>query len=94
MRLALVDFDESGASSVRVHLHVPAGFAVGSVLRLTGPSGAAEEDVSLGGAEVDAAGIWHPKLPLAAVAGRSGSLSVQMKPSSAALVTLYRPRRR
>ncbi len=94
MRLALVDFDESGASSVRVHLHVPAGYVAGSVLPLTGPSTGAAARILLGGTEVGASGTWAPKLPLAAVSGTAGSLSVTMAPSSAALVTLHQARRR
>jgi hypothetical protein len=94
MSVALVDFDEHGASPLVVRLHVPAGFAVGSVLRLTGPSATAGEHVALGGAEVAASGAWHPKLRLTTVTGSSGSVSVHMQPSSAALVTLYRPQRR
>jgi hypothetical protein len=94
MRLALVDFDESGASPLQVHLHVPAGYIAGSFMPLTGPSTNALTHISLGGAEVGPSGAWAPRLPLATVSRNAGSLSVTMAPSSAALVTLYQARRR
>ena len=64
-------------------------YTSGSVLRLTGPAPAATGGVRLGGRAVSAAGTWTPPPALPAVYARAGTLSVQMAPSSAAVVTLY-----
>ncbi len=93
MRISLVDFDGAGARPLSVHLDLPKRFVSGTVMRLTGPSAATQHGVALGGEEVNSTGAWSPKLPLATVSAHAGSLSVQMPPSSAALVTLY-PRTR
>ena len=64
-------------------------YAGGSVLRLTGPSPAATAGVRLGGRAVSPAGTWSPPTALPAVYAHAGTLSLQLAPSSAAVVTLY-----
>ena len=64
-------------------------YASGSVLRLTGPSPAAITGVRLGGRAVSPAGTWSPPTALPAVYVHAGKLSLQLAPSSAAVVTLY-----
>ncbi len=90
--LVLVDYDPPGSAPLAVRLHVPRSLAGGSILRLTAPSPATITGTRLGGQAVAANGTWTPPSALPAVHGRPGSLSVQIAPSSAAVVTLT-PRR-
>lgn len=90
--LVLVDYDPPGSEPLAVHLHVPRGLARGSILRLTAPSPAATTGARLGDQAVAANGTWTIPAALPAVYGRAGSLSLQISPSSAAVVTLD-PRR-
>jgi hypothetical protein len=95
LRLVLVDYDPPGSRPLAVRLNVPrapgarAVYARGSVLRLTGSSPAATAGVKLGGRAVAPTGSWSPPAALPAVYARGGVLSVQLTPSSAAVVTLY-----
>jgi hypothetical protein len=91
--LVLVDYDPPSSQPLAVRLCVPRALAEGSILRLTAPSPAATTGTRLGGRAVAANGTWTMPSALPAVHGRAGSLSVQVAPSSAAVVTLA-PRRR
>ncbi len=88
VRVALVDYAPPGSPPLAVHLRVPRGLAGGSVLRLTAPSPSATSGVRLGGRVVDPDGTWSAPPALPRVSGRAGSFTVQMPPSSAAVVTL------
>ncbi len=90
--LVLVDYDPPGSQPLAVHLSVPRALARGSILRLTAPSPAATTGTRLGGQAVSANGTWTTPRALPAVHGHAGSLSLQLAPSSAAVVTLA-PRR-
>ncbi len=92
MSLVLVDYDPPGSEPLAVRLRVPRALAKGSILRLTAPSPAATTGTRLGGQPVAANGTWTTPTALPAVHGRAGSLSLQLAPSSAAVVTLT-PRR-
>jgi hypothetical protein len=61
----------------------------GGVLRLTAPSPAATGGVRLGGRLVASDGSWTTPPALPALHNRAGALSLQLAPSSAAVVTLY-----
>jgi hypothetical protein len=90
LRLLLVDFEPPGARPLLVHLRVPSGFTGGDILRLTGPSPAAQSHVQLGASEVGVSGTWGPRLPLPRIyAGHGTAPAVAMPPDSAALVTLH-----
>jgi hypothetical protein len=81
----LVDDDPPGARPATVRLRVGAGYSGGSVLALRGESPQAVSGVTLGGREVAPDGSWTPgRLP--AVAVRSGTATLTLGPSSAALV--------
>ncbi len=85
----LVDDDPPGSRPATVRLRVGAGYSGGSVLALNGESPATLSGVTLGGREVDASGSWRPgRLPTVAV--KSGLATVQLAPSSAALVGIAR----
>ncbi len=85
------------AARAPAHTHARGGVAsayadtytAGSVLRLTGPSPAATAGVRLAGRAVSADGSWRPPAALPGVYDHRGALSVQLAPSSAAVVTLY-----
>jgi hypothetical protein len=96
--LLLVDYDTPGSSPLDVRLRVPrppsdprraSAYTSGSILRLAGPSPAATAGVTLAGRAVAADGTWRAPSALPAVYVRRGALSLQLAPSSAALVTLY-----
>jgi hypothetical protein len=96
LRIVLVDYAPPGAAPLAVQLQVPratsAGasrYTSGSVLRLTASSPAAGSGVRLGGRAVARDGGWSPPGALPAVYDRAGTLSLQLDPSSAAVVTLY-----
>lgn len=93
VRLVLVDYDPPGSPPLAVRLRVSRSLAGGSILRLTAPSPAATTGTRLGGRAVAANGAWSIPGALPAVHGRPGSLSLQIAPGSAAVVTLG-PRRR
>ncbi len=83
---------DRGASNETRVSDTPSGAGVyprGSVLRLTGPSPGATGGIRLGGRTVTAAGDWSAPPALPAVYAHAGTLSVQLNPSSAAIVTLY-----
>lgn len=81
----LVDDDPPGARPATVRLRVGAGYSGGSVLALRGESRQAVTGVTLGGREVASDGSWAPgRLPALAV--RSGTATLTLAPSSAALV--------
>jgi hypothetical protein len=88
LQLVLVDYDPPGSTPLAVHLRVARALAGGSILRLTGPSPAATTGVLLGGRAVASDGDWTMPSALPAVYGHAGSLSVQLAPDSAAVVTL------
>jgi hypothetical protein len=83
----LVDDDPPGARPVTVRLQAGARPARASVLSLSGESPAALSGVSLGGREVATDGHWAPgRLPTVGV--RAGVATLQLAPSSAALVRI------
>jgi hypothetical protein len=86
--LVLVDYDPSGSEPLAVHLRVPRALAGGAILRLTAPAPGATTGTRLGGRAVAANGTWNTPSALPAVHGRPGSLTLQITPSSAAVVTL------
>jgi hypothetical protein len=88
LQYVLVDDDPPGARSVAVHLHVGGGFHGGTILRLTAPSPQALSGVQLGGQAVAANGSWTEPSSLPHVANRHGVITVELEPSSAALVTV------
>jgi hypothetical protein len=88
LRFVLVDDEAPGARPVVAHLHVGAGFHSGTVLWLTAPSPQALSGVELGGEPVAANGSWSQPAILPHAANSHGVVSVDLRPSSAALVTV------
>jgi hypothetical protein len=85
--------ETSGMAAARTYARARGGVASaytsGSVLRLTGPSPAATVGVRLAGRQVSPDGSWTPPAVLPGVYSNHGALSVELAPSSAAVVTLY-----
>lgn len=102
LHLVLVDFDPPGSRPLAVRLQASAAsgarpaskpasrpYEHGSILRLTAPAPAATGGVHLGGRTVAPDGSWSAPSSLPAVYNHHGALSLQLAPSSAAVVTLY-----
>ncbi len=87
-QFVLVDDDPPGARSVAMRLHVGTGFHGGTVLSLTAPSPEALSGVELAGRAVAANGSWSQPSALPRAANDSGVITVDLAPSSAALVTV------
>jgi hypothetical protein len=88
LQFVLVDDDLPGARSVAMHLHVGRGFHGGTILSLTAPSPEALSGVELGGQAVAVDGSWTEPPTLPHAPNRDGVITVNVKPSSAALVTV------
>jgi len=85
--LTVVNKDLTRDADVAVTL--PAGFAGAGALRLTAPSVTSTNQVSLGGAEVSAAGEWTPGLA-EPISGQAGVAEVHVSHASAVLLRLGR----
>jgi len=88
LSFVIVDDDPPGDRDAAVALHVGGGFHGASVLSLTAPSPEALAGVRLGGAAVAASGIWTQPATLPRVPNEHGVITVEVPPSSAALVTV------
>jgi hypothetical protein len=92
VHVVIVDDDPRGARSVLVRLRAGSRFSGASVLALTAPSPAALVGVRLAGRAVASERPWSPPAVLPRVPNEHGVISVEINPSSAALLTLT-PRR-
>ena len=88
LQFVLVDDDPPGARGVAMHLHVGRGYHGARILSLTAPSPEALSGVQLGGQAVAANGSWTQPSSLPHAANAGGVITVDVKPSSAALVTV------
>ncbi len=88
LRFVIVDDDPPGARGVAVHLHVGSAFHGASILSLTAPSPEALSGVQLGGRTVAANGTWSQPARLPHAPNEDGVITVDIPPSSAALLTV------
>lgn len=88
LHFAIVDDDPPGARSATVGLRVGSGFHGASTLSLTAPSPTAVTGVKLGGRAVAPDGSWNQPSRLPHAANRDGVITVDIPPSSAALLTV------
>lgn len=88
LHFVIVDDDPPGARPLAVALHVGGGFHGASVLSLTASSPLALSGVRLGGRAVAPDGLWSEPATLPRAANRQGVITVDVRPSSAALVTV------
>lgn len=92
IKVVLSDQEPPGANPLEIRLAVGAGFAAGDLMRLEASSPSATGSVSLAGTAVAANGSWrepkHPEI----VTVRGGLATLQLDPSSAALLTIAPPK--
>jgi hypothetical protein len=88
LQFVIVDDDPPGARRVAMHLHVGRGFHGASIMSLTAPSPSALSGVRLGGREVQPDGAWSQPARLPRALNKHGVITVELAPSSAALVTV------
>jgi hypothetical protein len=88
LHAVIVDDEPPGARGVAVHLRVGSGFGRASVLSLTAPGPTALSGVRLGGRAAAPDGAWSEPRKLPSVPDASGVVTVDMAPSSAALLTV------
>jgi len=88
LHVVIVDDDPPGTRGAAVRLRVGRGFRGAKVLALTAPSPAAVSGVRLGGRAVAPGGSWSEPSRLPGAANRDGLITVQIAPSSAALLSV------
>ena len=87
LQFVIVDDEPPGHRPVAVRLAVGGGYSGATVQALTGPSPGALSGVLLGGRAVAPDGSWTPAAP-PRLPNHGGVVTVNMKPSSAALVSV------
>jgi hypothetical protein len=88
VQVVLVDDEPPGARPLALRLRVGAGMGRGRVLRLTGPDPSATGDILLGGHAVAPGGLLRAPIHPEHVLAHAGVVTVELAPSSAALVTV------
>lgn len=92
LKVVLSDQEAPGANPLDVRLAVGPGLAAGDLVRLEASSPSATGGVRLAGRAVAANGSWHePKHP-EIVAVHGGVATLQLDPSSAAMLTIAPPK--
>jgi hypothetical protein len=86
--VVVVDDDPPGSAPVQLHLHVGRRYSQARILALTAPSPSAVSGVALGGRRVRADGSFPEPQALPLVSRRGALIAVNVKPSSAMLLTL------
>lgn len=88
LHLVVVDDDPPGSHSLALALRLGRRFRDAGILSLTAPSPAAISGVRLGGLAVAPNGSWSPPATRPHAASKHGVITVTIKASSAALLTL------
>jgi hypothetical protein len=86
-RTVLVDDEPPGTSPFALELNLGASTGPARVLRLSAPSPSATGEVLLGGRAVAGDGAWAGATQTESIANHGGTLSLELAPSSAVLVT-------
>jgi hypothetical protein len=98
LKVVLADDEPPGAAPLELRLGVGQGMGPANVMRLVAPSPSATAGVRLAGRAVSADGSWRPTRSVESESSGSGVVSLEVPPSSGALVTLEgakpRPRHR
>jgi hypothetical protein len=92
LKLVLADDEAPGAAPLALRVPVGAGLGAARVLTLTGPAQNATSGVLLAGRGVPASGVWPEPKQAHTIATQAGVLTMTLAPSSAAIVTLEKPR--
>lgn len=88
LQVVLVDDEPPGASPLTLTLDVGAGMGAAHIMRLTAPAPSATAGVLLAGRAVAADGAWRAPMRMESAATHAGTLTLELAPSSAALVTV------
>jgi hypothetical protein len=88
LSVVVVDDDPLSFSGVALRLHVGGGYALASVLALRAPGPGSVAGVQLGGRGVAGDGSWSQPATLPHTSAADGVVSVDVAPSSAALITV------
>jgi hypothetical protein len=90
VKVVLVDDEPQSAAPLQLSLNVGAGMGAASVMRLTAQSPSATEGVTLAGRAVALDGSWRPPTREESFPSSAGVATLELDPSSAALVTVNR----
>jgi hypothetical protein len=90
LRLVVVDDEPPGMPPASLSVRVPRRYRSASVLSLNAPMPTASTGVTLGGQAVARDGSWRATPPLTPLVRRRGAITLTVRASSAALVTLLR----
>ena len=93
-KLLLVDYEPPGSAPLALRVPLGAGLGAARVMRLTGPAQSSTDGVLLAGRAVAANGRFTAPVPGEAAPVRKGVLTMTLRPSSAALVTVVPARRK
>jgi hypothetical protein len=88
LHVVIVDDDPAGARKVAVQLRLGSGYGGAGILSLTGPAPTALSGVRLGGLTVAPSGAWTQPAKLPYAPNRHGVITVALRPSSGALLTI------
>jgi hypothetical protein len=92
LRVVLVNDEPPGTRPLALRLHVGAGMESAGVERLTAPAPSAEGGVLLAGRAVAPDGSWRAPARTMTTAVNAGTVTLDLPPSSAALVMVSRPK--
>jgi hypothetical protein len=88
LQVLVVDDERPGGRHASIRLRIGRPAAAATVLPLTAPAPGATTGVRLGGRAVEGDGGWSPPPELDRRSGRNGVITLDVSPSSAALVTV------
>jgi hypothetical protein len=92
LELVLADNEPPGATPLELSLGVGAGMSTAQIQRLTAPSQSATSGVRLADRAVAANGSWRTPTQTESVSASSGTVALELVPSSAVLVTVSPPK--
>ena len=92
LKVVLCNNEPEGTSPLSVQLQVGSGMGAAQIQRLTDSSPSATSGVLLAGHAVSTNGSWRAPLRAESVASTSGTVTVELPPGSAALVTVAPPK--
>jgi hypothetical protein len=92
LKVVLCNNEPEGTSPLAVQIQVGAGMGAAQVQRLTDSSPSATSGVLLAGRAVAGNGSWQAPLQAENVPDRAGTVTVELSPGSAALVTATPPK--
>ncbi len=92
LKVVLADDEPPGATPLEPRFEVGAGMGAAEVLRLTAPAQSATSGVLLAGRAVAADGSWSAPAKPESIAASAGTVSLELAPDSAAILTVSPPK--